>query len=432
MSKRVICFIILCFALFYSGCAGAPEDPNTLTVWHWMTDRHDVLVQLAEQYKVQTGITVDFQLFAPSDVYSQKVIAAAQAHILPDIFGILDKKSVFADFIKSGFVANLKPYFEENDREWENSFFEKALEGNRFSTNNAYGVAEGIYAAPLDVMNIQMVYNKKLLEKAGIASPPKTFDEFLRAAEALKKIGVTPFVSGWAELWLLDCFASNYAFNIMGIDKIMATYRGEVLYTDPDWVKVFEIFSVMAQKNILASGIVTKSNKFAEQDFALERVAFAFNGSWCVNVYHGMNPDLDYGVMLPPKISDDHPLMIWGGAGGSLVVNETSPRKEKAVAFLKWLTAQDQQAVLSEATRNLPSNRNALADLPKELADFGQAMDVVTHQTVWPIEEDAVVKEKFTKGLQSIIIGERTPQEIAREVQEIKKRQMERAMRRAQ
>jgi ABC-type glycerol-3-phosphate transport system substrate-binding protein len=397
-----------------------------------MTDRHDVLVQLAEQYKAQTGITVDFQLFAPSDIYSQKVIAAAQAHILPDIFGILDKKSVFADFIKGGFVANLKPYFEENGREWENSFFEKALEGNRFSANNAYGVAEGIYAAPLDVMNIQMVYNKKLLEKAGVVSPPKTFDEFLRAAEALNKIGITPFVSGWAELWLLDCFASNYAFNIMGIDKIMATYRGEVLYTDPDWVKVFEIFSVMAQKNILASGIVTKSNKFAEQDFALERAAFAFNGSWCVNVYHGMNPDLDYGVMLPPKISDGHPLMIWGGAGGSLVVNETSPRKEKAVAFLKWLTSQDQQAVLSEATRNLPSNRNALADLPKELADFGQAMDVVTHQTVWPIEEDAVVKEKFTKGLQSIIIGERTPQEVAREVQEIKKRQMERAIRRAQ
>ncbi len=413
-----------------SGCAVGPEDPNTITVWHWMTDRHDALVKLAEQYKNETGVNVNFQLFAPSDIYSQKVVAAAQAKILPDVFGILDKKSIAADFIKSGFVANLTSAFEENNGEWEKSLFEKALEGNRFVKGNAYGVAEGIYAVPLDVTNIQMVYNKKLLEKAGITSPPKTFEEFLKASEALNTIGVTPFVSGWAELWLVDCFSLNYAFNIMGLDKIMATYRGEVPYTDPDWVKVFQMFKTMADQKVLASGIVTKSNKFAEQDFALGRAAFAFNGSWCVNVYHGMNPDLDYGVMLPPKISDAYPMMIWGGAGGSFVVSEKSSRKDKAIAFLKWLTAKEQQMILSEETRNLPSNRHALADLPEELAEFGSGMESVTHSSIWPLEEDALVKERFTKGLQSIMIGEKSPEVVAQEVQEMKKRQMERASRR--
>ncbi len=432
MNNRCLTSLLLCFAVLFSGCSSAPKEPNTITVWHWMTDRHDALVKLAEQYRLETGITVNFQLFAPSDIYSQKVIAAAQARILPDIFGVLDKKSVFADFIKSGFVANLKPVFDENNGEWEKSLFEKALESSRFSADNSYGVAEGIYAVPLDVTNIQMVYNKKFLEKAGVANPPETFEEFLKASEALNKIGVAPFVSGWAELWLVDCFALNYAFNIMGMDKIMATYRGDVPYTDPDWIKVFEIFKIMADNNILASGVVTKSNKLAEQDFALERAAFAFNGSWCVNVYKGMNPDLEYGVMFPPKISDAYPLMIWGGAGGSFVVNETSPLKDKAILFLKWLTSKEQQVVLSEETRNLPSNRNALAELPKELAEFGLGMDEVTHSAFWPLEEDALVKEKFTKGLQSIMIGERTPQEVAEDVQTVKARQMERAIRRAQ
>ena len=89
----------------------------------------------------------------------------------------------------------------------------------------------------------------------------------------------------------------------MGEEKIFATYRGQVKYTDPDWIKVFNVFAELRDKGVLIDGIVTKGNKYAEQDFALERAAFAFNGSWCVNVYHDMNPNLDYGVIPPPPIS---------------------------------------------------------------------------------------------------------------------------------
>jgi len=425
--KRYLAGLLTCLTLLASGCGQPSHDSNTITVWHWMTDRHDALIKLAEQYEDETGITVNFQLFAPSDVYSQKITAAAQARILPDIFGILDKKSVVGEFIKSGFVANLTESFDANHQEWRKWFFEKALAVNVFDPDNPYGVEPGIYGVPLDVTTIQMVYNKDLLEQAGYKTPPKTFDEWIEAAQKIRALGLVPFVSGWSELWLADCFSSNYAFNIMGEDKVMATYRGEVPYTDPDWIRVFEIFQTLAEKNVVDQGIVTKSNKFAEQDFALGRAAFAFNGSWCVNVYHGMNPDLRYGVMMPPEISSKYPLLIWGGAGSSLMVNDASPNKEKAVAFLKWLTAKEQQQYLSEATKNLPANRLALADLPEELSDFGNGMADSTHPTIWPVEEDALVKEKFTKGLQSIIIGESTPEEVAQEVQAVKERQLQRA-----
>src|SRR3989338_5152575 len=120
---------------------------------------------------------------------------------------------------------------------------------------------------------------------------------------------------------MADCFASNYAFNIMGEEKVMATFRGEIPYTDPDWIKVFNIFAQLRKSGALAEGIVTKVNKFAEQDFALERAAFAFNGSWCVNVYHDMNPNLQYGVMVPPAVESKYPLQIWGAAGSSFLVN---------------------------------------------------------------------------------------------------------------
>ncbi len=420
--KRIF-VLVLCVFIFF-GCAKRQEDLNTITVWHWMTDRHDVLEELARRYEKETGIKVKIDLYAPPDAYTQRVVASAQANVLPDIYGILDKKKIFASFIKSGFVAELTEEFENNNAQWEQSLFSKALEVNRFAPGNIYGVKPGIYGVPIDVNSIEILYNKKLLAKAGITQAPRTFEEFLHATQALKRVGVPGLVSGWGELWLADCFASNYAFNIMGEDKVMATFKGKVPYTDPDWIKVLSIFKTLSESGSLIEGIVTKPNKEAEQDFALERAAFAFNGSWCVNVYHDMNPNLEYGVMLPPAINLDSPMRIWGGAGSSFVVNAKSLRKDKAITFLKWLTSKDQQVYLAQQTRNLPANREALTSIPDVLSEFARGMDFTTHPMIWEYNEMPFVVENFDKGIQSIIIGEKTPEDVAREVQQVKEQEM--------
>ncbi|MEE8359504.1 MAG: extracellular solute-binding protein, partial [Candidatus Omnitrophota bacterium] len=306
-------------------------------------------------------------------------------------------------------------------------FFEKALDVNVFLPDNGLGVEPGIYGVPIDVTTIQFLYNKDLFRKAGLdpEDPPDTWEEFLEAGRALKSAGISGFVSGWGEIWMIDCFASNYAMNIMGKDKVVATIRGDVPYTDPDWVKVFSLFKEMVDEEILALGIVTMVNKTAEQIFANGRAAFAFNGSWCVNVYRGMNPNLNYAAIMPPKANEENPMYIWGGAGASFIVNNKSPNKEKAIEFLKWLTAEKQQIYLSKETNNLPANKKSLVDLPNILSQFADDMDNTTHPNVLPVNEYSQVLEFFTKGIQSIIIGEKTPEEVARKVQEVKVRRME-------
>ena len=426
--KRLLS-IALCLLTTVS-CAQRSGDQNTITVWHWMTDRDKAFKELARRYEAQTGIKVKIDLFAPSDSYTQKITASTQAKILPDIFGLLDTKSTFADYIKYGYVADLTAEFQANGGQWESSFFEKALNSNRFEEGNTYGIKPGIYGVPLDVTNIQMVYNKKLLEIAGYKSHPKTFEEFIEMGQALHRVGIAGMVSGWGELWMMDCFASNYAFNIMGEEKVMATYRGEVPYTDTDWLKVFHVFKRLTDNNMLIDGIITKPNKEAEQDFAESRAAFAFNGSWGVNVYHDLKPELEYGVMLPPAINPDLPMKIWGGAGSSFVVNNSSARKDKAIAFLKWLTDKEQQEYLATETKNLPSNRRALASIPKVLEEFAGGMDSATHPTIWKQTELPLVTERFTKGLQSIILGKKTPEQVAQEIQEVKMHEMEKAAKR--
>ncbi|MFC1515033.1 ABC transporter substrate-binding protein [Candidatus Omnitrophota bacterium] len=423
MLRRMGVFILI--LLCFSGCAPQQSaDNDTIVIWHWMTDRQAVLEELAAQYEAATGVGVDFQLFSPPGAYSSKIIASAQANNLPDIFGILGEKRDTASFVKAGHILDLTPYLEENDSQWKNSLFSSTLKVTSFDPRNRFGIGPGSYAVPIDLMDIQMIYNKRLLTEAGIADYPRTWPEFIADLKILKGKGVKGFVSGWAATWLIDCLASNYAFNIMGEDKVFRTIKGEVPYTDPDWLKVFSLFEELRDSGGLASGVVTMDNKYAEQLFANEKAAFAFNGSWCVNVYNGMNPDLEYGVILPPQVSDQHPVKIWGGAGASLYVNANSPLKEEAVKFLQWLTAKDQQVYLVNKTRNLPANREALAEIPQILAEFADDAQSITHPNMWPYQEYPKVIETFTKGLQSIIIGEISVQDLASRIQNVKEKEL--------
>lgn len=411
------------------GCATKASAPSaaaqTITVWHWMSDREDAFLELAKKYEAQTGVKVKFDLYAPSESYSQKIKASAQTNTLPDVFGVLGESHDLASFIKSGFVADLSDSLGK-DGVWRDRLFDKALEVNQFKAGNTFGVTPGIYGIPLDMMTIQFVYNKDLFVKAGLdpEQPPKTWHEFMSAAHALQEAGIPPLVGGFGEIWMLDALSSNWAMNIMGEEKFFDTYRGKVKYTDPDWVQVLSLFKEMTDEGVLVPGAVTMVNKTAEQTFANGRAAMAYNGSWCVNVYKGMNPDLKYGAFLPPQVSASRSIKIWGGAGSSFMVNDRSPRKQLAIDFLKWLAQADQQTYLSNATNNLPANRESLKDLSPILAQFADDIDNTTHPNVYPVHEDHRVLEAWSKGIQSILIGEKTPEQVAQEVQATKEREM--------
>jgi ABC-type glycerol-3-phosphate transport system substrate-binding protein len=432
--------------LFLCGCS--PEKKGSkpaITIWHWMTDRQAAFGELAKRYESASGVKINFELYAPSDAYSQKVRAAAQGANLPDIFGILGEKRDFASFIKAGYILDLTPYMEENDLEWKNKFFHKALAVNEFNEGNSYGIKPGIYGAPIDIMTIEMLYNKDLFRQLGLdpSQPPETFQEFLDIGKKIsatnrgerlpdrqggasggKANPIQGLVSGWGEVWMIDCLANNYAFNIMGQDKVLATIRGQVPYTDPDWIKVLSLFKEMQENGVLANGLVIMVNKTAEQLFANGRAVFAFNGSWCVNVYKAMNPSLDYAAMLPPKASEKFPVSIWGGAGSSFMVNAKSKNKEEVVKFLKWFTDRDQQAYLAQTTSNPPANKDALSKISPILAQFADDMERTTHPNTWGISESPKVIEAFDKGIQSIIIGEKSPEQVAQETQKIKEKEM--------
>ncbi len=387
-----------------------------------MTDRDAALQQLAQKYKTETGKDVTFQLYAPSDVYQQKVRVGAQTNSLPDVYGILGDSRDVAAFVEAGHVANLTTALGDGPGSWKDSFYEEALNTTRFAPGNSFKVPEGFYGIPIDVTTIPMIYNKKLFAKAGLNPdvPPATWDEFLAAGKKLKAAGVTGFTSGWAESWLIYSLASDLAFNVMGEEKVMKTFRGEVPYTDPQWVEVLDAFRKMKEANFIDPSLVTLGNKSAEQAFASERSAITFNGSWAVNVYAGMNQTIDYAPMRPPALNPANPRPVWGGAGSTFLVNGKSSNKDAAIDFLKWLSQKDQASFLASETKNLPAVKDVGGNMSPILKQFADLMKNSTHPNRWTETEDPKVQETFDKGIQSILIGEKTPQEVAAETKKAK------------
>ena len=75
-----------------------------------------------------------------------------------------------------------------------------------------------VYAAPIYHTVTTTLYNKKLLEKAGITEPPATWDEIRAAAPKLKQAGATT----------LDYSASNEASLNMSFYPLLWQAGGKV------------------------------------------------------------------------------------------------------------------------------------------------------------------------------------------------------------
>jgi ABC-type glycerol-3-phosphate transport system substrate-binding protein len=307
------------------------------------------------------------------------------------------------------------------EKGWKDVFYQKPLQQDTYTEGNEWNVKPGIYGVPIDVNVMVLYYNKDLFAKAGLdpENPPKTWDEFIAAGVKLREAGIQPFVSGFGEGWLIGVFAASYEWNLLGREGVIDTIRGKVKFTDPAWITIFDLFEEMRKKNLYASGIATMLNKDAERVFATGQAAIALNGSWGVNVYHSMNPNLNYGIMMPPKLKDaKYPMLISGGEGSSLHINQTSPNKDKAVEFLKWLTAKDQQALLAKETRNIPANKDAGEDLSPILKEFTKHIDDTFEPL--PVTENWQVTNALNIGLQAIIIGEKKPETIGEEIYRLK------------
>lgn len=385
----------------------------SLTMWHYWTDREPLMKELAAQYQAETGVEVRMEL-VPGDTLGQKFQAAAQAGTLPDISASWTTiGDAVAPYAKEGKILNLD---DTSAKSWmQERFAESSMKNVSFAEGNQFGVDPGAYYVPIDVNNMQFLYNKDLFAQAGIEKPPATMDEFIEVSKKLREAGIQPFVSGFGS-WGIDSMAVLYQWRWIGQAGMEDTFAGNARYDTQPWIESMELFTRLSDEKVFADGILGYDMPAAEALFASGKVAMIYDGSWAIATFALTNPDFkNYGVFMPPEWGE-HPQYIAGGVGASAFVTGTSKNQEAALDFLKWLTEVPQQKKYAETSFNIPANNKAAVEISDpNIKAFSDAMEMV-----YPSSNHSMtghVQTTMDKGLQDVVAGNTTAAEVAGKMQ---------------
>jgi ABC-type glycerol-3-phosphate transport system substrate-binding protein len=207
--------------------------------------------------------------------------------------------------------------------------------------------------------------------------------------------------------------AQPYIWNIVGRTDLTKTFEGKEKYTSKPWVNFLTAWQKLGQSQALAQGILADDDPAAESLFVNGRAGMIFDGSWAIGVFKQQNPGFkNYGVFFPPS-AGKYPVRIPGGVGAMAFVVGTSPHKAEAVKFLQWLTAPAQEAKYAASSDNLPANKNVAGKikLTPVLTAFAKNMTKIIPSI--KVGMTAAVDTTMDKGLQDILSGQASPQDVA-------------------
>ncbi|MGH7366585.1 MAG: extracellular solute-binding protein [Candidatus Rokuibacteriota bacterium] len=177
MARRTLLTLVLlgAAALGQSGC-GDGDTPKSVKVViaEYSRDHTRPFWQgLAEQYTKQTGVTVDLQVIDWNSI-DQQVSTMIQNNQPPDVLNL----NSFSSYAKDGLLYPGDEVLSPKTRE---DFLEAFARGGTYR--------DKLYGFPILASARAFFYNRDLLARAGVAAPPRTWDEFVQAAKRVQKLG---------------------------------------------------------------------------------------------------------------------------------------------------------------------------------------------------------------------------------------------------
>jgi raffinose/stachyose/melibiose transport system substrate-binding protein len=372
---------------------------------------------LAAKYTSEKGIKVTIDSPGPTD-YPKKLQASSQAGTMPDAYYAIGQADM-APYYKAGFAMNLKP---EMDKGWAKKFQKTILQLVEWREGNAFGVPAGIYHAPWEGNSYGVLYNPALLEKAKLdpKKPPTTTTEFVNNLKALKEAGIGPF-SNAAEF--IPTLLQHYASNYLTDQELDAVNAGRSPWKNDGYKKALQLYVDLRDSGLVFNNALTAGNPDNEKSFFnVQELAYLYTGVFSVPVQVTTAPNFtSYSAFALPRAADaKNDPRSFGGGGKNGVVNPKSKAVDQSLAYIKWLTEKEQEQVFMEMVPLVPTNPEALepSKVSPQLAAFAKEMQTLQ---VVPTAKIGPVVEALTKGVQSILLKEKTVDQVLDEADKAQK-----------
>jgi multiple sugar transport system substrate-binding protein len=344
----------------HGGSSGQPAQyngkPVTITFWNPFTGREeaDMNSVVAAFHRQYPKITVTSR----GAINDNNIVAAIRGGSPPDLTMSQSAENL-GEYCGTGAWINLTPYIQRDHINM----------GDMPTAVRNYTEFNGDRCAVPDLADAYgLYYNKTLLAKAGISSPPKTFAQLTQDAEKLTKfnsdgsIKVAGFVP-------TSSFYENAAAHVAPLWNAQWDMSGKSsTSTDKSWTsylrwekQLINFYGASKLTRFLAgSGEEFSTNN----DFERGRIAMEVDGEWRVQFIKSDHAHIDYGT-APAPVDPSQPSLYGGGYTTGNVIGIPKGAAHPAAAWLlaKYL-AFNPAAIdkLANSLGNVPTIKSALSD----------------------------------------------------------------------
>ena len=327
-----------------SGSAGDSSKGNgkTVKVFQLKVEINDALQNLAKKYEEETGVKVDITSVGGGADYGASLKAEFAKGTEPDIFMVAGK-------------GDYEVWAHKIDDLSDQSWIPNAVEG----TLDTITIDNKVYGMPAATEGYGLLYNKDILDKAGIDPATLTnFDALKSAFETLDskkaELGLDNVISYTTkETWV----TGNHTFNIPfaaqeNPDQFVQDYiagKADIVNNPQfnDWMNLIELMCKYGGGKNLET--IDYSNQVG--NFALGKTAFIQQGNWVASDLESLGADFNMGF-APMCINNDEKVSgsIPVGVPMYWVVNKDSGVNAEAKEFLKWMVESEtgQQALVND------------------------------------------------------------------------------------
>jgi raffinose/stachyose/melibiose transport system substrate-binding protein len=327
------------------GETGRPvkRDSATLSIMHFMAEKgaHIWLNDVVERFRGRhPDVAVEIQ-YVNSDNYATVLRNRIASDNSPDMYLLAYLDGPDSAYIEQGFLEDLsgQPFLE------------------RIPNIERFRVDGGIYGMPFDMNVYGVFYNRDVFRRAGIDSPPRTYDEFTAALDKLESAGFIPIAAGYQEINILnsdllaDLLVSQIAERPTWREDAA---RRHIRFAEDATIRNALIRLAERYAYTQPGAFETDRNKSAAL-VASGEAAMLINGSWYIDSILTQNPETELGFFpFPHSGSPEENAMPLGASFGGWAVNRYSPNKAYVFELLEIMTTE-------EMALSLQTNKKAIS-----------------------------------------------------------------------
>ena len=368
-----------------SACSAPPAQPaatqapaaakptGNLSLMWISGHKYKAVEELAADFEKQFNAKLQFEYMEPPEIRT-KFLAVAAAGTPPDV---VEEDFMTQEVAKMGFVEPLDKYIERDGKahgypdDWHPAAVERQmLDGKHYGMQMFY-------------TNLCLYYNIDMFQAAGVAGPPKTWQEFLEAAQkTTKRTGSTTDVWGYVEHY-------QHRFGWMWYFQNGAKWydpkTNKVLTDSPEAVEALQFQQDLIHKYKVAAEPKVEAGSANPRDmFIGGKVAMITSGPWDIKPVKASNPKFKWAIAEAPKGK----VQATTSYGAGLLIPAKAKNKDLAWEFLKALTKLDWYLkVTKEADMVMP--RKSWATHP----------DVVGNEWIKPFAASAAYAVDYNAGI---------------------------------